>query len=86
MRPRRTPGAGRVDEACPICHAGIEEGASIERVPVCPVIYPRVTGLACHPACLATERERTRYLMPGDLRPSLLEGLSRLVAGWVGRR
>jgi hypothetical protein len=55
----------------------IEEIEPCALVPVCPVVYPDVPGLFCHASCLAEEREKNRFLRPGDLSPDFLRWLVR---------
>ena len=44
----------------------------MERVPVCPLVYPGIDGLMCHERCLAAERERNRVLRREELTPTFL--------------
>ena len=59
-------------EACPICHQALRAGEAMERVPVCPLVYPGIDGLMCHERCLAAERERNRLLRREELTPTFL--------------
>ena len=48
---------------CPICHAVVQIHEGYDLVPVCPNVYPGVSGFYVHDSCLASEREQDIYIL-----------------------